>query len=378
MGTFHFVPHSAANSTGEGERKFEPILNKQVLEDSFKTDLLYKNRNQELDSRFQRVLDLMQAIEILAVKNPELVAFNEILLVNRFLNEQAIYEEQQKKWQSKANKDIDSSSLQLAYDRDVTYRNKAGKHHSAYVLNLSETCSKENPVQFITDFTLQPNNKSDVNIARERTSKIKGNTDVSDLYVDGGYYSKDLIEDANKLGISLHYTDMTGRKAPSNKMSISSFHFNEQMEVLSCPQGKVPLRSTYNAKNKTRSSHFSHDDCKDWPYFDICPVKSQKKNRVLRVNGKTIVADQTRQQIMNKEIKRENTSYRAAIEGTNSALKRGEDMEKLNVRGILKSHIVSGYKVIARNTKQFSRFAMGKIKNPKPKLEPGIVCSNPS
>lgn len=190
---------------------------KQVLEDGFKTDLLYKTRNQELDSRFQRVLDLMQVIEGLTAKHPELAACEEILLVNRFLNEQAIYDEQQKKWQSKENKDIDSSSLQSAYDQDATYRDKAGKHHSGYVLNLSETCSKENPVQFITDFTLEPNNKSDVNIARERLAKIKENTDASDLYVDGGYYSTDLIEDASKLGISLHYTDMTGRKAAANK-----------------------------------------------------------------------------------------------------------------------------------------------------------------
>lgn len=350
----------------------------QVLGDSFKTDLLYKTHNQELDSRFQKVLDLMQEVENLVDKNRDLASTQEIMLVKRFLSEQANYDEQQGKWQSKDSKDIDTNSLQSAYDPDATFRNKAGKNHSGYVLNLSETCAKDNPVQLITDFTLQPNNKSDVNMARERLPQIKENTDIDNLYVDGAYYGKEIIEQANELGINLHYTDMTGRKAPTDKLPTTCFKFNDEMEVLSCPQGKKPLRSDYNPKTKISSSHFSHENCKDCPNFGICPVKSQKKNRVLRISLKTIMADQTRKQITNKDIKRENTSYRAGIEGTNSALKRGEDMNKLNVRGLVKCYLVSAYKVIARNTKQFSRFALGKFKKPNPGLTPGILCPNPS
>jgi len=351
---------------------------KPVLEDSFKTDLLYKTRNQELDSRFQKVLDLMQEVEKLVAKNRDLASIQEIMLVKRFLSEQANYDEQQGKWRPKASKDVDTNSLQSAYDPDATFRHKAGKDHSGYVLNLSETCAKENPVQFITDFTLQPNNKSDVNIARERMPKIKENTDVKNFYIDGAYYGEEIIEQASELEINLHYTDMTGRKASTDKLPTTCFNFNDEMKVLSCPQGKTPLRSDYNPKTKTSSSHFSHDDCKDCPYFDICPVKSQKKTRVLRVSLKTIMADQTREQIMNKDIKRENTSYRAGIEGTNSALKRGEDMNKINVRGLIKCYLVSAYKVIARNTKQFSRFAMGRFKKPDSGSIPGIVCPSPS
>ncbi len=351
---------------------------KQVLKDEFKTDLLYKTRNQELDSRFQKVLDLMQEVEKLAAKNPKLASIQEILLLKRFLSEQADYDEEQDKWLLKANKNVSSGSLQSAYDADATYRDKAGKSHSGYVLNISETCAKENPVQFITDYTLQPNNTSDVNIAKERLPKIKENTDVTDIYVDGGYYGEEVLEKAQELEINLHYTDMTGRKAPKDKLPTTCFTFDDEMKVLSCPQGKTPLRSDYDSKKKVSSSHFSHDDCKGCPVFDICPVKSQKKTRVLRVSSKTIFADQTREQILNKTIKRENTSHRAAIEGTNSALKRGEDADKLDVRGKVKCRLASGYKVIARNVKQFSRFAQGKVKKPKPDPIPGVMCPNPS
>lgn len=351
---------------------------KQVSKDDFKTDLLYKTRNQELDSRFQKVLDLMQEVEKLTEKNPKLASTQEILLLKRFLSEQADYNKEQDKWLPKASKCISSSSLQSAYETDATYRDKAGKSHSGYVLNISETCAKENQVQFITDYTLQPNNKSDVNIAKERLPKIKENTDVTDIYVDGGYYGEEVLEKADELEINLHYTDMTGRKAPKDKLPTTCFKFDDEMKVLSCPQGKTPLRSDYDSKKKVSSSHFSHDDCKDCPVYSTCPVKTQKKTRVLRVSSKTIFADQTREQILNRNIKRENTSRRAAIEGTNSALKRGEDADKLDVRGKIKCYLVSGYKVIARNTKQFSRFTMGKVKKPKPDPIPGVMCPNPS
>src|SRR5690606_26053955 len=98
----------------------------------------------ELDSRFQKVLDLMQEVEKLLEKNPKLASTHEILLLKRFLSEQADYDKEQDKWLPKVSKDVSSSSLQSAYDADATYRDKAGKNHSGYVLNISETCAKEN------------------------------------------------------------------------------------------------------------------------------------------------------------------------------------------------------------------------------------------
>lgn len=80
---------------------------------------------------------------------------------------------------------------------------------------------------------------------------------------------------------------------------------------------------------------------------------------------KTIQADRVRDQIHNIEVKRENTSYRAGIEGTNSALKRGEDLNNLHTRGIAKTYLAVAYKVIARNIKQFSRSFLGKLRKPK-------------
>jgi hypothetical protein len=93
------------------------------------------------------------------------------------------------------------------------------------------------------------------------------------------------------------------------------------------------------------------------------------------VQDDTIQADRVRDQIHNIAVRRENTSYRAGIEATNSALKRGEDLNNLYTRGVLKTYLVTAYKIIARNIKQFSRMALGKLRKPKrPKAE--ILCPN--
>lgn len=62
--------------------------------------------------------------------------------------------------------------------------------------------------------------------------------------------------------------------------------------------------------------------------------------------------------------RQQNTSVRAAIEGTNSALKRAHGLGKLRVRGQAKCTIVVGYKVIAHNFKMFARHMIEQAKNP--------------
>jgi len=51
------------------------------------------------------------------------------------------------------------------------------------------------------------------------------------------------------------------------------------------------------------------------------------------------------------------TSKRAAIEGTNSVLKRAYGIGKLAVRGINKSRAATGFKIIAHNIRQLERWS---------------------
>ena len=88
----------------------------------------------------------------------------------------------------------------------------------------------------------------------------------------------------------------------------------------------------------------------------ICYSKSQKKDNVVRISLNSVKTAFERAQI--REDIKENTSKRAAIEGSCSSLKRcGQD--KLPVRGRIRTTFYSALKVTAQNIKRFVRFKQG-------------------
>jgi len=89
----------------------------------------------------------------------------------------------------KSKKEISSDSLQSAYDEDATFRTKGKVSQSGYALEVSETCSKDNSFQLITDYDVAPNNTSDVEIFENRIEDISKNTGCKDMYLDGEFHS---------------------------------------------------------------------------------------------------------------------------------------------------------------------------------------------
>lgn len=164
------------------------------------------------------------------------------------------------------------------------------------------------------------------------------------MYTDGAYYSPDTTEESQTQGIELHYTDMTGRKKSSDKLSYNAFEIENKQKILRCPADQEPIRSKFNKKDRTLSAHFNREICDKCPLKENCRVKFQKKDTVLRVNQRTIDSEETRLKIEDKTQRQVTTSKRAAIEGTNSALKRAQGADKLSVRGIIKSNLAIGTK----------------------------------
>lgn len=225
--------------------------------------------------------------------------------------------------------------------------------------NLIETCSEQNPVQLVTDYHLTANTTSDVELFKERLPVLKENMSVEDIYADGGYCSEETIQLAQDTNVSLRFTNMTGRKTDSDKLPLTDFGIDEEnYRVSTCPAGHAPVRSGRAKRSGSIAAHFDRVKCQFCPNKDRCPVKSQKKSAVLRITRKALLAARTRKQLEDREQHREATSKRAAIEGTNSALKRGHGASKLAVRTKAKSQTVFGLKVIGHNIAQFVRGLM--------------------
>ncbi|WP_206808744.1 transposase [Paradesulfitobacterium ferrireducens] len=126
---------------------------------------------------------------------------------------------------------------------------------------------------------------------------------------------------------------------PYNSFSIQNFE-----KILDCPEGQEPVRSDFNPKSEIFSAHFDLKICSQCLLKEQCPVKFQKKDTVLRVSQKSLIAKNTRLTIQNEEERRESGSKRAAVEGTNSVLKRARGTGKLKVRGLVRKQPGYGLK----------------------------------
>jgi hypothetical protein len=329
----------------------------KTLKPDFKTDVLYRSKAQEGDSKLTLLLNLCQEALIILEAEPGRKKSEEIRILKRFLAEQSITETDSGKLIPKPNKEITSGSLQSAYDEDATYRKKGKMSQSGYVLEISETCNKENRFQLITDYTVAPNNTSDVEILENRLKGIRENTGCTDMYVDGGFHSEGIHQTAEENGIEIHLTNMSGTE-PKKKIPVTEFDIDETTNVINkCPGGHIPEHAGVSGGQTV--AHFPHEACANCELREQCFSKKQVKDCVVRINLKAVNAGREREKI--KSSKKENTSKRAGIEGTNSALKRG-GLDKLNVRGKAKSTVVCGLKVTVQNIKRFIKYLQGGYK----------------
>ena len=145
----------------------------EALLPGFRTDTLYRVKGAEKDKKLDQVMGCCEDAYDILKGLPE--AAGAAALVRRFLREQS---ETGSDGRARAKHDVlvRSGSLQSAYDADATYRNKAGKRQSGYVLELTETCADENPYQLITDYRVERNNVGDATILKDRLGDIRENT----------------------------------------------------------------------------------------------------------------------------------------------------------------------------------------------------------
>jgi len=339
----------------------------KALEPDFKTDVLYRAKAQEGDTKLTLLLNLCkEALSILESQNKD---SDEMRIVRRFLAEQSTTDAESGKLTPKPNKEISSASLQSAYDEDATFRRKGNVSQSGYVLEISETCDKNNPFQLITDYAVEPNITSDVEILQNRLNNIKENTGCTDMYVDGGFHSEDVHQTAKENGIEIHLTNMSGTE-PKKKLPVTEFDIDETTNVINkCPGGYIPTHA--GVSRGQTSAHFPHEACANCEFSNQCYSKKQVKDCVVRISLKAVNVSHERDKM--KANRKENTSKRAGIEGSNSALKR-TGLDKLNVRGKAKTTVVCGLKVTAQNIKRVIKYLRGGYGRKTSDVLPGRIA----
>jgi hypothetical protein len=330
----------------------------EVLKPEFKTNLLYRTKVKELPGRLQEMLRLSATLLERVNGHEELRQHEAIANLDRFLKEKGEFNIETQEWVTKKPESA-SNHLQSAHDPDATCRKKGNEVHVGYVANIAETCSDDNPVQMITDYRLEKNNVADQTMAQDSISDLASTYNLKDLYVDGGYSGEPVHKAAAACGVGMHYTNMTGKE--STRTPVTEFTFDQDI-VTRCPAGHCPILSVHDKGTGSIITRFDKEICLACPLKQTCPAQPGKVDFCLRITPKQRVAAETRKQIQDKDQHTVNTSKRAAIEGTNSVLKRCQGIRKLRVREHHRCRVAVGFKMIGRNFRQLVRCITGNVR----------------
>lgn len=357
---------------------------KSYLEKGHKNETIYRTKDSESETKLEFLLK--QAGELYnsgLEAGKKVIETEEFKTLKRMLGEQTKDDDNFNIVEPKESKNIASDSLQNPSDPDATYRFKYGSN-IGYTANVVEIFDENGSI--ITNYDLKPNIYSDKHFSSdiieilsdiyddattndsedkisntlENPDKIEQinssiqeeNTALIQIFIDGAYYSFDLAKKALSLGIILIPGELTGRKPAEDKMSYASFKVNEQEKVITeCANEKEPVKSEFNEDTDTYTAKFNKEDCHGCPHKESCRVKEQVKYNSIRFSEQQYATAKLREEMETKEYIKL-TSQRAGVEGIPSVFRRVYNVDNMPVRGLVRSKIWFGIKVMASNVKK--------------------------
>lgn len=240
---------------------------------------------------------------------------------------------------------ISSESLQNPSDPDATYRSKAGKSNKGYVGNIVETIG-ENGDSLITGVSYEKNTHSDSDFCKEYLESRPKDAEKETMICDGAYGGKENQELAETKNVELVQTALSGKETDT---IFAEFELSEDgEEVLKCPAGNKPVKTTHYPKTGMNRAIFSKDCCANCPNRDRCKAKEQRKNFAIHVSGNMVNRAKYRKKLTTEEFK-QLTRQRNAVEGIMSVLRRKYHVDDIPVFGLIRSRVFFLFKIGAYN-----------------------------
>ena len=244
--------------------------------------------------------------------------------------------------------ELNSSMLQSPDDPDATYRQKRGEHHKGFTINGTETANPENPVQLITDISVNPNNVDDSQILNERADKIKGKApELNEIHTDGGYGSEDNDKKFEELEINQITTAVRGRESEIEK-KIGQTSGSPDVYTVECPSQKVESTPT----RKRHKVRFDMDICRQCPLNEKCQIFKNKGRYYFTHEG--YLRNKRNRNIL--DIPQERRKIRPNVEALMNEFKIRAPGGKLKVRGLFKATLFAFNSGIAINFGRIYRY----------------------
>lgn len=249
---------------------------------------------------------------------------------------------------SRPAEELNSSMLQSPDDIDATYRQKKGEHYKGFTINGTETANPDNPLQLITDISVNPNNVDDSQILNKRIDELKEKTpELNEIHTDGGYGSRDNDRKFEELEINQITTAVRGRESEIEK-KIEQTSGSPDVYTVECPFQKMESTPT----KKRHKVRFDMDICKQCPLNDRCQMF--KNNGRYYFTHEDYLQNKRNRNILN--IPQERRKIRPNVEALMNEFKIRTPGGKLKVRGLFKTTMFAFNSGIAINFGRIYRF----------------------
>ncbi|MCK5763508.1 MAG: transposase, partial [Clostridiales bacterium] len=336
----------AINRTGE----YQLLKNMEhYLKDEDRNETIYHRKSEEISSRLQQVID--DGTTLISLLGEAYYELPEYQLLQRVITEQTEIKSDGNVT-LKDKKQISPKSLQNPSDPDATYRSKAGKDNKGYVGNLVETFDSDSAI--ITAYDYQKNSHSDSSFCKEIIEKLGIQSTKTTLLADGAYASTENVDLAANNNIELITTALLG-KSPDEIQSYFKID-SEKREVLQCPAGKSPYKTSYYEKIEMYRASFNKKTCANCPLREKCGAKLQKKSAFVMISEKMVQRATYLKKLSSNEY-RTLSKKRNGVEGLPSVLRRRYNVDHMPVRGLVRSKIWFSFKIGAINVKRMLKKA---------------------
>lgn len=317
--------------------------------------VLYHDRSTPTEERLQTVID--DASALLPKCQDQYHDTVEYQLLERAVNEQTKDDDSNPGHKVPKTKDdgMTSDVLQNPSDPDATFRMKAKKQHRGYSANLTEAVDENGSV--LVSYQYDVNTRSDSSFIQEAIMEDQLPEDTKTVIADGAYSGEDVRNTAAAKDITVKTTDLLGRKP---NPILEEFKFSEDgTEVLECPEGHQPKTSRYDPKAGRIYVSFAIGCCKNCPRRESCPVKEKVRTTKMFINTKTIQHMKEQQELYESGEIGLIARIRNGIETVPSLIRNKFNVDRMPVRGKLRTKQFFGFKVMAVNCIKLIRSVRG-------------------
>lgn len=287
-------------------------------------------------------------------------------MLKRILHEN-IDEDEAGNGKEKDRKDKTGNRLVSPVDPDARHGAKSKTHKFVgYKANVTETVGN----RFITNIVAMPGNQQDGKtmvkaVMEQKRNGLVPSTVIGDTAYSDGLYRKKLRLSGTDVVAPLRITNARTRAVYPKSM----FDYDEENQLLTCPQGVTTEKSYMDWNKGIIMYHFPMSEC------GKCPVQSECTNDRdgRRTVGISFVNKELREaETFNKtEEFRKVMKLRSPIEGKLAELKRYHGLRRARYRGLKRVGLQFYFTAAAVNLKRWFKILLEKM---KPKLQKGAFA----